>query len=57
MFSDQILGPVVKFITGKDLSEGPKQVFKAQEEKTKSTGGQVVTSLNNIMLSDELTSE
>lgn len=51
------MAPVVKFLTGVDPLASKVEVYEAKTEKIVSTGGKAVTSVNNIMLAEDLTPE
>ena len=56
-FHEKVMAPVVKFLTGVDHLQQKLEVFEAKTEKISSTGGKAVTSINNVMLADDLTAE
>ena len=56
-YHEKVLAPVVKFLTGVDHLQSKLEVFEAKTEHIASTGGKAVTSINNIMLADDLTAE
>ena len=56
-FSNQICGPLVKFLTGVDPLGQATQVHKAREVAMKSTTGANITGRQNITFAEDITEE
>ena len=56
-YHEKIVSPIVKFLTGVDPLASQVQVHEAKTEQIASTGGKAVTSINNIMLAEDLSAE
>ena len=54
---DRFLPATCKFLTGTDPREQVKEVFAAKREQITSTKGKATTSINTLMLAEDLTPE